>query len=941
MHPCTSFFGFSRSFLALWTVLVLFGSGFGARLSLAQISGEQRVIIVSVDGLRSDIIQNLGRSNLPSFFKIIDEGAVTNNARIDPDYAITLPNHSSILTGRFVDGPQGHQWRSNTDPAPGETVHNVAGTYVPSVFDGVHDAGGRTGLFSTKTKFSLFDQSWDATSGAADVTGQDNGKDKIDEYVYSTSSAAAVQSFIMASAQPFDLTFLHFFEPDDVGHISTWDPHPGSVYAEAVQRVDRALGSLLDFVDQNPAYAGKTSIILTADHGGSGNNHTEASSSINFTIPFMVWGYGVESGADLYAINQGHRQDPDVDHVSRTEALTPIRNADAPNLALHLLGLPALSGSTINAAQDLKTGDASLLAGFKSIAFQDGVAPSPSYAGTTDTKIKSDAPETSFGSDPDLEMDANPDYSTLIKWDLSAFPAGAQVLSATMVFDITNISNLDYEYYAISREWDENTATWAFATGTESWGVPGASGLTDHAPASLGTITADVPAFYRFNLSEATLPLIQEWIDDPSSNYGLIFQDYTSGDDGLDISSSEFPEAARRPRLEITYTDIPPAISPALPVAEMSVTLRREGATIHMDADASASFDPDGSIASYEWRIGAPNSLETTSIGATLSLDLNELGTYEVALLVRDDAGNEAVAYRPVIVDEHDRNLANFQDGQAPISRYHGTRDTKIASSSPSNSYGDDPWLVTDGSPLGATLLSWDLSAIAPGVDVTKATIALEVLDESIDTYEMYGVSRAWNEQEANWLTASSGEFWELEGADGSSDRNELSVGEVNGAAIGALEVPLNAEGLALVSQWINNPASNHGLVLQDYLAASDGLDVASKDFGTREMRPRLSLEYQTRHHVNLPELIEFATYPNPFANQLTINLASDIPHDVRFELIDMLGRRVLVQPLSSGLLAGPIRLDTSDLAAGMYALRVIEHNDIVSKTILVAKAER
>jgi len=229
----------------------------------------EHVIFVSVDGLRPDAISNLGPANLPAFYRLINEGASTLNARNDPDYTITLPNHTSMLTGRFVSGAAGHNWTKNTDPSLGETIHSNAGRYVTSVFDVVHNEGLKTGLFATKSKFEIFFTSWDESHGDLDPVFPDYGRSKIDATGFESSSMEVVEAFIQSSAsRSLNFSFLHLYDPDHVGHLSGWDPQIGSVYAVAVMDADAALTALLSFVESSPSYQGKTTIIVTSDHGG-------------------------------------------------------------------------------------------------------------------------------------------------------------------------------------------------------------------------------------------------------------------------------------------------------------------------------------------------------------------------------------------------------------------------------------------------------------------------------------------------------------------------------------------------------------------------------------------------------------------------------------------------------------------------------------------------
>jgi hypothetical protein len=307
------------------------------------------VIHISVDGLRPDAVASLGPALAPNFFRLRSQGAITDNARTDFDFTVTLPNHTSQLTGRPVQGAGGHNFTANDDI--GGTIHDVKGSYVTSAFDVVHDHGLATGLYAGKSKFAIYDRTWDATNGAPDVTGADNGRDKIDNYVFNADLSQLTSRFVsdMTSA-PLNYTLLHLADPDPAGHTHGW---LSGDYLTAVRAVDAALGGVFNLIDANSTFTGRTAIILTADHGGTAFTHTSASDPANFIIPFYVWGPGVSAGEDLYAINSGDRQIPGITRPNNETTPQPIRAAEAANLALDLLGLPAVPGSQFGAGQDL------------------------------------------------------------------------------------------------------------------------------------------------------------------------------------------------------------------------------------------------------------------------------------------------------------------------------------------------------------------------------------------------------------------------------------------------------------------------------------------------------------------------------------------------------------------------------------------------------------
>ena len=311
------------------------------------------VIEISVDGLGSSYLQGMmAGGGLPNFSRLQAEGAWTLNARNDDTYTVTLPDHTTMLTGRAVAGPDGHNYTDDGTPAAGVTIHSNKGSYVASVFDVVHDNGLSTALFANKSKFVLYQGSYDAAHGAPDATGPDNGTNKIDYYTYAgTTVANLVPLFVDAmNATPYQFSFLHMRDPDTVGHASGWGT---AAYNDSLETCDAALGSVFTLVDTNPVLQGRTAIILTADHGGRGLSHGTVTAPLNYTIPLFVWGSGVTPNTDLYAINAATRLDPGTARAAYADALQPLRNGDLANLGLNLLGLGPVPGSTINRRQDL------------------------------------------------------------------------------------------------------------------------------------------------------------------------------------------------------------------------------------------------------------------------------------------------------------------------------------------------------------------------------------------------------------------------------------------------------------------------------------------------------------------------------------------------------------------------------------------------------------
>lgn len=300
----------------------------------------QHAVIISFDGLRPDAITQWGPANAPHFYDLMREGAFTLNARADPDWTITISNHACMLTGRGVNGPQGHQYTDNQ--SADRSIHENKGSYVASIFDVAKDHGLSTGFFASKLKFQVFLNSYDGNK----AKGQPS---KIDVHFLTDQDDELTLGHALAQIKENlpALTFIHFAGPDKAGHHHGWSLEKNSAYLSAVKSQDLYLGKIWDAIRQDPALAQSTIIFITSDHGGRGMNHSDIKDTHDYRIPLIIWGKGVAVGMDLYTINVGIRENPKGRQVPYDHGPQPIRNGDVANAALHALGLPLVPGSTI------------------------------------------------------------------------------------------------------------------------------------------------------------------------------------------------------------------------------------------------------------------------------------------------------------------------------------------------------------------------------------------------------------------------------------------------------------------------------------------------------------------------------------------------------------------------------------------------------------------
>ena len=307
-----------------------------ARLSAAPTAppAATQVLAISVDGLNTDAIDRLGSDGAPTLHRLLAEGAGTLNARTEYEQSVTLPNHASMMTGRRITAAKGGHGVTWDDDRPGSTVQQAAGHGVASIFSSVHATDGSTALYTTKSKFGLYDRSW--PRGIDTFRVRENQRRLV----------RLARADLADGAPTF--TFLHLSLPDRFGHRYGG---MSEQYLAAVQRTDAQLGSVLRTLAGTDVV-----VLLTADHGFAAGrtDHSGRRNVENYRIPFLAWGPGVDHG-DLYAMNPDFA-DPGTSRPSYA-GKQPVRNGDLANLAAGLLGLDAVPGSTMDADQALTVSD--------------------------------------------------------------------------------------------------------------------------------------------------------------------------------------------------------------------------------------------------------------------------------------------------------------------------------------------------------------------------------------------------------------------------------------------------------------------------------------------------------------------------------------------------------------------------------------------------------
>jgi len=228
------------------------------------------VIIISIDGCRPDLLL---RADTPFIHSLLGRSSFTFYAQTT-DVAITLPSHVSMLTGVK---PETHGIDFNTDPAPGRYPN------VPTILELAHAAGMTTGVFSTKSKFSVFTR-----PHTIDYVWISEEATSPDDDVCAAKAAAAIRQH-----RP-GVMLVHLGGGDYVGHVSGWG---SDEQFEALHKADACVAEVFAAI-HDAGMDDDTLTIITADHGGGGTGHGPDNEPSHF-IPWIATGPQVKKHFDL------------------------------------------------------------------------------------------------------------------------------------------------------------------------------------------------------------------------------------------------------------------------------------------------------------------------------------------------------------------------------------------------------------------------------------------------------------------------------------------------------------------------------------------------------------------------------------------------------------------------------------------------------------------
>ncbi|HUW81451.1 MAG TPA: Calx-beta domain-containing protein, partial [Phycisphaerae bacterium] len=164
--------------------------------------------------------------------------------------------------------------------------------------------------------------------------------------------------------------------------------------------------------------------------------------------------------------------------------------------------------------------------GLSNVASADALLGEKVLSPTADTYLSQPAPDIAYGTGYErmrvcgyADIGDNRERG-LVRFDLSSIPAGTNITNATLWLWSYNPPQVKgdtgyYGAYRVTSDWTEGGSTW-----NVPWGTPGGDFEVTEDGLAPKQSAAQAPCWYSFNLTARA----QQWIDNPSGNYGWIIK---------------------------------------------------------------------------------------------------------------------------------------------------------------------------------------------------------------------------------------------------------------------------------------------------------------------------------------------------------------------------------------------------------------------------------
>ncbi len=478
-----------------------------------------------------------------------------------------------------------------------------------------------------------------------------------------------------------------------------------------------------------------------------------------------------------------------------------------------LIGVSSGAGAQDNGTLHSGAASAASLADPITVMFKKNESPQPSYAAVADTYIDSMTPARNAGVEVSLKTNPNNDgrERILIKFDVASIPATAQVERAELYLFAWYRSQsygILSTAYQVRRFWKEREATWNVAYTGSPWGVGGASDtVLDIYPTRFATATLGYTnQYYRWDVTQ----MARDWVSDPAANHGVMIRT-GPGATQYQFRPSEHTAANQRPYLVVTYY-----ATPTSPTAS---------ATPSVTPTSTQSPTP----------VNSPTPTQT----------LPPTQTPTPTLTLTPSGPTSTPTNTPTSTPTPTPGLWIFQRDVLPSDSYTGVQDTTINSFRPSLTQGSGDSLTVSNRLGGSdrVLVRFELEGHIPsGIPIKSARLSLHAWSRRtlfglrVSAFE---VNRGWLEESATWAMPMLGSYWGGPGADAVPD-DRLGI-PASSRFVYLTNMTYEWDVTEAVQRWVNDPSSNHGIILVGHDSDQE-IRFRSSEYGVTIQRPKLTV---------------------------------------------------------------------------------------------------
>ncbi len=480
---------------------------------------------------------------------------------------------------------------------------------------------------------------------------------------------------------------------------------------------------------------------------------------------------------------------------------------------------------------------------------------------TYDNRLREATPTTVLSTTTYIDVGKSTSRSRDVMWfDLGSYNTTDAISKATLSLywyypaASTRTSDAVVEIYR-PVAWDPEYVTWKSRASGTSWTTAGgnwydkngvAQGSTPYSSVAFPAGTVPGNKYYDFDVTQ----LVQEYVSGKYDNTGFFLKAKTESGNYIAFYSSEWSNAAQRPKLTVSTGDSSQSSGSTAPHQIDAAPVANAGADQNVTARSTVSFDASAStddigIGSYSWDFDASNGITSEATGKTATKTYTTAGTYTVTLTITDSNGQTATDTLQVFVTNPVTSIT-----------YTPTYDNRLREATPTTVLSTTTYIDMGKSTFSSRDVMWfDLSDYKTKDEISKATLSLywyypaDATRTSDTVVEIYRPLE-WDPKYVSWKSRASGTLWSTPGGNW-YDKKGKAQGATPYASITfpAGKVPDNRyyefDVTGLVQEYVSGKYKNTGFFIKAKTENGNYIAFYSSDWSDAAQKPKLTVTLQ------------------------------------------------------------------------------------------------